>query len=168
MTEKNPNFDLLPHRSTSMSALLMQKSVADKVIDMTPMKLIKLVYVTHGWVLGILDRPLISEPIEAWKYGPVIRPLYHRLKGFADSPVPSSVFSADEIAKLDESTANVVDAVWDAYKDASGIQLSSITHRAGSPWYVTWHELGGSDRRCAIIDNMLIRDYYRKLSEKKA
>jgi uncharacterized phage-associated protein len=40
--------------------------------SLTPLQLMKLVYIAHGWMLGIHQRPLIKDHIEAWKLGPVI------------------------------------------------------------------------------------------------
>ena len=48
----------------------------------SPMKLLKLVYLAHGWHLAIKGKPLIDEQIQAWDYGPVIQNLYHEIKGF--------------------------------------------------------------------------------------
>ena len=47
--------------------------LADKDNDtLTPMQLLKLVFIAHGWCLGLLGRHLIKDSIEAWQYGPVI------------------------------------------------------------------------------------------------
>ncbi|MCB0375635.1 MAG: DUF4065 domain-containing protein, partial [Sinomicrobium sp.] len=53
----------------------------------TPMKLVKLVYIAHGWHLGITDNALIDENPEAWKYGPVIPRIYHEFKKFGKNPI---------------------------------------------------------------------------------
>ena len=37
----------------------------------TPSQLMKLAYIAHGWMLALYQRPLITDRIEAWKYGPV-------------------------------------------------------------------------------------------------
>ena len=44
------------------------------------MHVLKLVYVCHGWMLGIHGAPLITEPVEAWTYSPVVPTVYHRYK----------------------------------------------------------------------------------------
>ena len=36
------------------------------------MQVLKLVYYCHAWMLGLYGRPLIRQPIEAWRYGPVV------------------------------------------------------------------------------------------------
>ncbi len=38
---------------------------------LTPMHLLRLVYISHGWMLAIYGRSLFHESVEAWKYGPV-------------------------------------------------------------------------------------------------
>ena len=40
---------------------------------LTPMQVLKLVYISHGWMLGLLDQPLVAEAIEAWR-GVALRP----------------------------------------------------------------------------------------------
>ena len=64
--------------------------------NITPMKLVKLVYIAHGWHLGITNNALIDENPEAWKYGPVIPRVYHTFKKFGKNPVKSN-----EIANVD-------------------------------------------------------------------
>ncbi len=103
---------------------------------MTPMELIKLTYIAHGWMLGLYSRALIKEDVEAWKYGPVIPVLYHRVKKFGSKPV------TDRISKkridLDAYERSVVEQVFDKYGKLGGIALSSLTHQPGSPWDLTW------------------------------
>ena len=52
--------------SLVVSNFFINKSIEEGV-ELTPMKLLKLVYITHGWFLGYNDRPLIQEPLEAWR-----------------------------------------------------------------------------------------------------
>ena len=50
----------------------LAKEIADEFIRRsgnckTNMQIQKMVYIAHGYMLGVYDRPLIVDPIEAWK-----------------------------------------------------------------------------------------------------
>lgn len=133
----------------------------------TPLQLIKLVYIAHGWMLGIHQRPLIRDRIEAWQYGPVIPNLYHDLKSYGSAHVrtPLSSFSslfASSIA-MDDEEKELVLGVFKGYGRMNGIQLSSLTHRPGTPWHDTW--VPGS--RGLVISNDLIAEHYRRLARER-
>jgi len=51
------------------------------------MQLIKLVYIAHGWTLGLYNQPLIGKQVEAWTYGPVIPSVYHDFKHYGRDPI---------------------------------------------------------------------------------
>jgi uncharacterized phage-associated protein len=140
-------------------------------IEVTPMKLLKLVYISHGWSLGLLNQPLINEAVEAWKYGPVIESLYHDLKEYGRERVTKSISKSDwrsftpfsvtpTIPETDELTLKLLNKVWDAYGNMSGLGLSAITHEPGTPWSLT--SPGG------IISQDLIKAHYRELAKPKA
>ncbi len=52
----------------------------------------------------------------------------------------------------------VIRAVWNSYGDYSGIELSAMTHKEGTPWY-QMYERGKRNE----IPNKTIQDYYRQL-----
>ena len=125
------------------------------------MKLLKLVYLAHGWNLGFTSEPLISEQVQAWQWGPVIPALYHEIKEYKDRPIPADVIPAPEMLEPDIVTP-LLDAIWNAYSKFSGAQLSTITHEPGSPWFKVWNEQDGRNKRGAIIPNSLIEEYYKE------
>ena len=55
--------------------------------ELTPMKVLKLVYIAHGWNLALYDEPLISDSIQAWKFGPVIPSVYQAFRVFRNSQI---------------------------------------------------------------------------------
>ncbi len=84
-------------------------------VAITPMKLLKLVYVAHGWYLGGTGEPLIHDPIMAWRYGPVIPSLYHEVKKYRSRGITSkirSAFSSVFEERLDDDAASFLDMIW--------------------------------------------------------
>ena len=124
--------------------------------ETTPMHVIKLVYLCHGWTLGLKEEPLITEAVEAWRYGPVVPSTYHTYKAFGGSPI--TVVPQDRTDSMSQQQARMIAAVLDAYKDYSALQLSNITHQPGTPWHETYHTWGEG----CIIPNELIQDFYRR------
>lgn len=124
---------------------------------LTVMQLLKLVYLAHGWHLGVFGEPLIKEQVQAWKYGPVIHELYLDIKDFRSSPVVME--PARDV--LDKDAEKTINWVYQHYGHLTGIQLSAITHWEGSPWSLTY-EPGSYG---TTISNDLIEDYYRKQIE---
>jgi uncharacterized phage-associated protein len=132
---------------------------------LTPMQLIKLVYIAHGWNLGYFDRPLIQEKVQAWKFGPVIESLYQQVKRFGSSAVAGRIGAHlpwMPAQAIDETTKSLLDHVWDSYRGFSGLQLSQMTHQPGTPWDNVWNTQGGSQFMGAEIDNEEIRAHYKR------
>jgi uncharacterized phage-associated protein len=128
---------------------------------LTPMQILKLVYIAHGWQLGLYGRPLVDQPVEAWQYGPVIPSLYHAYKRYGSSPI-------DEVPDrkplgFDAEEESTIEQVWRGYGKRSGVSLSSLTHEPGTPWSITVQQSGLG----AVISNDLIEDYYRRLRTKR-
>jgi uncharacterized phage-associated protein len=150
--------------------------------ELTPLKLIKLVYIAHGWHLGITGEPLINEHPEAWEYGPVIPSVYHEFKIFGNGPIrkrATEIVSKTEgsgwalieqevippTRKSDAAICNFLDRVWQEYGSHTGSQLSSLTHQANTPWKQTWERRGKYERGVDIPEDA-IQQHYRSLRER--
>ncbi len=170
------------------------KGVANFFLDLgwkvtsaiTPLKIQKLVYISHGWHLAITDGyPLVfDEYAEAWPYGPVFPSLYHEFKVFGYSPITKY---AEEVVPQEgaipdyitgegydivtpnihnEEVKELLNQIWDFYRDTSGSTLSQITHKKGSPWEKVWNKHGG--KKNAYIPDEDIKIYYQGLMNKDA
>jgi uncharacterized phage-associated protein len=126
---------------------------------MTPMKLIKMVYIAHGWYLAQQNKLLINENAQAWKFGPVIPSLYNRFKVYGNGQITETVNSDIDNPEV---TA-FLDEVWVAYGELNGIQLSSLTHMNNTPWSQVWANALSQDRLNLEIPNRLIQEHYRIL-----
>lgn len=150
--------------SLVVSNFFINKSIEEGV-ELTLMKLLKLVYITHGWFLGYNDRPLIQEPVKAWRYGPVIDSVYRAIKKFGRGQIKSfidiyndGIINPNEY-QLDEKIGEFCTVVWNHYKDKDGLQLSALTHTPNTPWGITIKNSGVN----SIIPNNLIKEYYKKI-----
>jgi len=151
---------------TSIAVANKLLAIAESKGDtLTPLKLIKLVYLCHAWMLGIHGRHLLREPVEAWAFGPCVRELYRLVKDFRSGPVPSplEVLNA-EASFLDDKEKSLISDVYDKYAGFSGPQLSTLTHDAEGPWALTWAKYG----RNSVISNDLIEEHYRRLTRPTA
>lgn len=150
----------MPESPLAIAGYFLQKAEATGEI-LTPMKVVKLVYIAHGWYLGLTQRPLITDDVEAWQYGPVVREVYHQLKKYGNSAVPAGAVPP-WITITDASVEPFLDSVWGAYKSFSGGQLSTLTHQPNTPWDITWNQRGGKHLRGAIIEPALIQKHYQE------
>ncbi|MCS1409367.1 MAG: hypothetical protein M2R45_02548 [Verrucomicrobia subdivision 3 bacterium] len=147
----------------SKSAELIEKQILwlRRDISTTPMHLIKLVYIAHGWMLGLHDRSLTYEDVFAWQYGPVIPSTYHRYKEFKAGDIMIDLIDRTEDFKEEQS--RLIQKVVDAYRGHSARLLSTITHEEGTPWDITRRKFGDG----CIIPNTMIKEHYKKLARER-
>jgi uncharacterized phage-associated protein len=140
-----------PLTAPEVANYILRKFFEDN-IEITPLKLQKIVYITYGWFLVIAKKRLFDEPILAWKLGPVIPSIYYFYKGkdriknkeyiFINEdynqesteinfPFPDFEVFPDKLYSHFSATANMV---YRSYKNKSATELVSILHKAGSPW----------------------------------
>lgn len=132
-------------------------------VSLTPMQLMKLVYIAHGWSLGLRDRDLFKNQIQAWQYGPVIPDLYHATKTWGRDPIPLNRIGNPHSVSVDQKDEAFLTEVFNKYGHLTGPQLSYLTHQAGTPWDQVYRP---DERRIEIPDE-LIREHYRELGQSR-
>lgn len=111
---------------------------------LTPLQVIKLVYIAHGYSLALRDKPLVDEPVEGWRYGPVVPSVYYGVKRYGGRQIARLLYLGTRTndtdgAKMFEECVpprdrTLLDGVLEVYGEFSGSQLISMTHGSGSPW----------------------------------
>ncbi|MDR1038847.1 MAG: DUF4065 domain-containing protein [Deltaproteobacteria bacterium] len=152
--------------------------------DMTHLKLQKMLFLAQGWHLAYFDFPLFEDPIEAWKYGPVVAAVYFALssrpksesitvpiEGYVVRGNAYSPLGTPEMIPLDDDTEDFMRSVWDRYSNESAWKLVGITHAKGSPWEIVANSLGnigeGDDTSWegigfnSVIPVELIKSYFK-------
>lgn len=108
-----------------------------------PMKVQKLLYFAQGYYLALTGEPLLNEQFQAWKFGPVLPTMYHRLKRFGGNSITEYAEIFDPVlqrtipAAPPENDANFVkvrDFVWNFYGKWESTALSDLTHKSGGAW----------------------------------
>lgn len=168
------------------------RAVANFILDeakrdgksLTPMQLIKLVYLAHGWFMAWYNEPLIDEYVQAWQYGPVIRSVYDAFKKYGRYPIERPTYGeydmlidigvVDLASKTDPfkpqpirkqfcpEEKNIISEIYRAYGHLSGAQLSALTHQDGSPWHQTY----SPHKRDQVIDPEVIKSHFKALSKR--
>lgn len=108
---------------------------------LTPLKLQKLLYFTHGYHWGINNAPAVNKPFEAWPYGPVSRIVYSAYADYESEPITQPVwrYFVHTVPPLEqdrnsESVREMARRVWETFGTFKAVDLSMRTHIEGSPW----------------------------------
>jgi len=151
-------------------------AIANHFIDLsqeglTLMQLLKLSYISHGFILALLDKPLADEYAEAWKFGPVFPSIYHEFKYEKPGPIKEQAKKAnmmnnrleDFVSNFDKNEKTIMEFTHKQYGKLDGWQLSAITHAKDTPWHKAWKE--GQHIRGFSISNAEIKKHYKALME---
>lgn len=110
------------------SALDVAQYILEQRGPMTTMKLQKLVYYSQVWSVVWDDDVLFSEPIEAWKNGPVVRALWEDTRGnFRVTAV------GGQSRNVDAKHHGTIGRVLEFYGPKDAQWLSDLTHLE-APW----------------------------------
>ncbi len=162
----------MSHDPQAIANWFYDQSERDGRSDLTPMKLQKLVYFSHGWYLALENAPLISESVEAWRWGPVVPSLYREFKEYGPDTIPRRArdlrFEGGRLMQYEPRIDNAsvkgfLRVLWNTYKDYTAIQLSNMTHEPGSPWDTVASKYQYNLPMGINIPNDLIQDYFKKL-----
>ena len=141
-------------------------TIADEILkiakaagrQLTPMQLMKLAYIAHGWSLALRNEGLFPNRIEAWKYGPVVPDLYQATKHFGRTAIPLDMITSAP-SGVDVETRAFLKDVFEKYGKLSGLQLSQLTHKKGTPW----DQLYLDDIMGIEIPDAVIKAHYQEL-----
>jgi len=151
--------------SSTIAGYFIDKSNKENA-PLSVLQLVKLIYIAHGWNLALYNTPLISDRIEAWKYGPVMPSLYSFFKGLnltKDDLVKD--FLIEEAACIKAIHRELLNKVYVKYKRTSGEDLTNLMHQEDTPWYKVWNNEVGKDMP---IEDIATKAYYSKqINQKK-
>ena len=154
----------MPYSSIKVAnEFLRLASASEPQKQFTPLQILKLVYITHGWSLHFFERPMLNERAQAWLYGPVVPTLYHAVKEYRARPISALIGGDYDPQALTDDDKQLISAVFNGYGHFSGTQLSNMTHAADTPWSRVWTTQGQN----AVIPDDMIAQHYALLAERR-
>jgi uncharacterized phage-associated protein len=139
-----------------------------KGIGLTVLTLLKILYFAHAWYLTKNKIPLVAQPFEAWKYGPVNRVVYDQFKHYGRRPIEQKAVSFEPKVALfmptpyhfDPNTQEFLANIFDYYSQFHPYTLSDLTHEKGGPWDMVWQEAEKRAVPGMIISNDAIAAWF--------
>lgn len=121
--------------SVSEKMLRVIAYVFEKLEEVTPLMLQKLLYFIQGVCFALYGKPIFEEDCRAWVHGPVYPEVYELFRDFKYNPIEDARFALlEETADvLTEEEKNVIDLVVNTFGMYGGKVLERITHNE-DPW----------------------------------
>ena len=138
--------------------------------ELSHLQVMKMTYMAHGFFLAIVRRPLVSDPVEVWQYGPVFPNLHEKMTECGAGPmqivssIPAESGEMDGSLASDEDQMELITAVYHRYKQYGGAALAAMTHRPETPW----NKVVDDFARGVRITNDSIQRHYSSMIEQQA
>ena len=133
----------MPYPAIVVANEIIKLANAEKV-EITPMKLQKILYLANGINYKRKSEKLVKEKFEAWDYGPVIRTVYNTYRDCKgnniDEPIDDMIhtngfsFVKASTIQIEDSDFTVIKEAWDNSKNLDAFTLSAWSHNKDSPW----------------------------------
>jgi uncharacterized phage-associated protein len=129
----------------------------ERSIEITNLKLQKLLYYAQVWHLVFSDEPLFDADIEAWVHGPVVPRVFRRFKEYRWNAITAPVERP-----ADPKLASYLAEVLNTYGNLSAGQLERLSHRE-SPWREARAGVAADESSSEVITHESIKRYYKTL-----
>ncbi len=130
----------------------------------TNLEIQKLLYIAQVFSLGLRDKPLFKNMIEAWRYGPVVRDVYDKFKMYGSMPIQPIMFADMTEHKCTDEDREFVEGIAEATKDLRDWQLVGLTHRDGTAWKKRYNQFTPTSN---VITEDDMRDEFEHIWKKQ-
>lgn len=131
-------------------------------INVTNMKLQKILYYVQGYFLAKFDRPLFPDEIQAWKFGPVVPNVYYEFSPFGSEEL--FALGEADMTSCDMQEVELIDSVINDKLQLSARALMLSTHNE-LPWKTVTKD-GTHITANAVISNELIKTHFKSLEQR--
>lgn len=133
----------------------------DEPDPLSHLRLQKLLYYAQGWSLVLRKKPLFKDIIQAWIHGPVVPSVYASFACYKSELIPPDQYALSKNALTDDE-CELVQSVWNAYKEFSAFKLREMTHRE-APWKEAYGNCEPGGKCTTVIARAAIKRYFSRL-----
>ena len=140
--------------------------IFERLEEVTPLTLQKLLYFNQGIYTAIYQKPLFPEECQAWAHGPVYPDVYNMFRDFKYSPIEDTRFAMFDGTEdpLTEEEKEVIDHVLNTFGLYSGKALEQITHRE-RPWLEARKGYGDGIAAKTPLSKESMKEYFENINE---
>ena len=155
--------------SVSDKMLSVIAYIFERLEEVTPLMLQKLLYFIQGVYSALYGKPIFEEDCRAWVHGPVYPEVYELFRDFKYNPIEDARFALLEGAKaaLTEDEKHVIDLVLNTFGMYGGKVLEKITHNE-EPWMEARKGYGDGVPSNEVLQKERIMKYYVLISQRYA
>lgn len=153
--------------SVSEKLLRVIAYVFEKLEEVTPLMLQKLLYFIQGVYSALYGRPIFTEDCRAWIHGPVYPEVYDMFRDFKYNPIDDARFALLEGTAdvLTDDEKKVIDLVVNTFGIYGGKVLERITHNEDT-WKEARKGYGDSIPSSELLSKERIMKYYIAVNKK--
>ena len=153
--------------SVSDKMLRVIAYVFERLEEVTPLMLQKLLYFIQGVYSALYGKPIFVEDCRAWIHGPVYPEVYDLFRDFKYNPIDDARFALLEgpEAALTDDEKRVIDLVVNTFGMYGGKVLERITHNE-TPWMEARKGYGDSIPSSELLPKDRIMMYYNALNQR--
>ena len=139
----------------------------EKLEEVTPLMLQKLLYYIQGIYSALYEKPIFEEDCRAWIHGPVYPEVYELFRDFKYNPIDDARFALfDGTAEaLTEDEKNVIDLVVNSFGMYGGKAMEKVTHNE-DPWKEARKGYDDSIPSSEILQKERIMSYFKIINQK--
>lgn len=153
--------------SVSEKMLRVIAYLFEKLEEVTPLMLQKLLYFIQGIYSALYGKPIFAEDCRAWIHGPVYPEVYDLFRDFKYNPIDDARFALLEGTgdALTDDEKKVIDLVVNTFGMYGGKVLRKITHNE-EPWLEARKGYGDNIPSSELLPKERIMRYYIAVNRK--
>ena len=129
----------------------------------TQLHIQKLIFLFEAYYMNVTNKPYLYQcEFKAWNFGPVATKLYNKFKIYGRNNIELTQEQIEEGNSIPEEIKELLQKLYDAFKDYTAMQLVSFTHAEGSPWKEAWEK-----EEYSVISKEKMKEWFSKYVKKE-